>query len=254
MEASPALAALAAMRTAYDELAGLGLDTLTHPELLAVLGELETLCRQLPTQSHRILARLSAEASPVALGATTWRDVLTGRLRISRAEAGRRLAEASELGPRTAVAGQPLDPKLGATAGAQAAGAIGAEHVRIIRAFFERLPSWVDLTTREQAEATLVRAAVGLDPDALRKAAERLLALIDQDGPAPDDAERARRRHLSIGRQGADGMTPAQGLLDPTGPGHPRCHHGQVGRPGHVQPRRRHPVHHGHPKPGTDHR
>ena len=215
MEASPALAALAAMRTAYDELAGLGLDTLTHPELLAVLGELETLCRQLPTQSHRILARLTAEASPVALGATTWRDVLTGRLRISRAEAGRRLAEASELGPRTAVAGQPLDPKLGATAGAQAAGAIGAEHVRIIRAFFERLPSWVDLTTREQAEATLVRAAVGLDPDALRKAAERLLALIDQDGPAPDDAERARRRHLSIGRQGADGMTPAQGLLDP---------------------------------------
>ncbi len=215
MEARPALAAIATMRAAYDELAGLGLDTLTHPELLAVLGELETLCRQLPTQSHRILARLTAEASPMGLGATTWRDVLTGRLRISRAEAGRRLAEASELGPRTAVSGQPLDPKLGATAAAQAVGAIGAEHVRIIRAFFERLPSWVDLTTRAQAEATLVRAASGSGPDALRKAAERLACLIDQDGPAPDDAERARRRHLSIGRQGADGMTPFQGLLDP---------------------------------------
>jgi len=50
MEASPALAALATMRAAYDELAGLGLDTLTHPELLAVLGELDGL----PRHDHRL--------------------------------------------------------------------------------------------------------------------------------------------------------------------------------------------------------
>ena len=137
MEASPALAAIATMRAAYDELAGLELDTLTHPELLSVLGDLETLTRRLPTQSHRILTRLAAEASPVQFGATSWREVLSGRLRISRAEARRRLADATELGPRTALTGQPLDPTLAGTAAAQAQGSIGAEHVRIIRAFFD---------------------------------------------------------------------------------------------------------------------
>ena len=39
--------------------------------------------------------------------------------------------------------------------------------------------------------------------------------LLDQDGEPPNDAERARRRYLHIGRQQADGMTPIKGLLDP---------------------------------------
>jgi len=40
---------------------------------------------------------------------------------------------------------------------------------------------------------------------------------LDQDGPAPDDAERARKRYLTLGRQQPDGMTPVTGLLDPEG-------------------------------------
>ena len=145
------------------------------------------------------------------------------------------------------MAGQPLDPLLAATAGAQAAAPSAPNTSASSAPSSTGCPAGWTLTTREQAEATLVRAAVGLDPDALRKAAERLLALIDQDGPIPDDAERPARRYLSSGRQGADGMTPAQGLLDPQARANVGGHHGQVGRPGHVQPRRHHPVHQGHP-------
>jgi hypothetical protein len=136
-------------------------------------------------------------------------------LRISGDEARKRLADAEQLGPRTALSGEPLSPVLARTAVAQADGAIGAEHIRIIRKFMDKLPLWVDVTTREQSEVTLVRTAVGLDPDALRECAGRLMNLIDQDGPLPDDAERARRRYFTRGKQGPDGMSPANGNLNP---------------------------------------
>jgi hypothetical protein len=215
MSSGPVLAAVAALRAAYTELAALPVDALTHPELLTVLDGLESLNRQLPTQSHRIIARLAAEASPTQLGAKNLREVLTQRLMISKAEATRRLRDAEQLGPRTSFSGEPLEPVLAKTAAASGQGRIGAEHVRIIRDTMTKLPRWVDVQTREQAEADLVRAATGLGPDALRKAAERLLVLIDQDGPTPDDAERARKRGLWNGPQGADGMVPVKGNLDP---------------------------------------
>jgi hypothetical protein len=106
MESGSVLEAVAAIRAAYDQLAELPVDNLTHPELLAGLGELETLARHLPAQSHRMLARLQREASPVELGAKSWRYVLSGRLRISGKDAKRRLDDARELGPRTALSGQ----------------------------------------------------------------------------------------------------------------------------------------------------
>jgi Domain of unknown function (DUF222) len=215
MELHPVFAAIAAMRAAYADLAAASVGGLTHPELLAAQAEVETLTRQLPTQSHRMIARLAGEASPVDLGAKSLRDVLRERLQISGADAKRRIEDSAVLGPRTALSGEALEPVLPLTAQAQADGRIGAEHVRIIRRFFDRLPAWVDLRTREQAEATLVRTASGLDPDLLRKAADRLATLIDQDGPMPDDTERARRRGLWIGKQGSDGMTPIRGNLDP---------------------------------------
>ena len=132
-----------------------------------------------------MLARLAAEASPTELGAKNLRDVLTQRLRISRAEATRRLADAKAVGPRTALTGQRMDPVLPATAAAHAAGTLGIDHVRVITAFFAKLPHWVDVRTREQSEATLVEVGADLAPDDLTKAAERLAAMIDQDGPAP---------------------------------------------------------------------
>jgi hypothetical protein len=50
---------------------------------------------------------------------------LANRLRISRAEAGRRIREADDLGPRQSVSGEPLPPRLEATGAAQRDGQIG---------------------------------------------------------------------------------------------------------------------------------
>jgi hypothetical protein len=206
---------IAAMRAAHDALAACDLDVLTRAELLAAGDELETLTCQLPTQSHRILARLQAEATPKEMGAKSWRDVLRIRWRISSAEAGRRLSEAALLGPRRSLLGEPLEPVLACTAAAQARGLINPEHVEVIGKAINKLPGFVDAGTREQFEADLVRTAVGVGPKELKDVAELTLFLLDQDGPAPDDTERARKRGFHTRRQRPDGMIPATADLTP---------------------------------------
>jgi hypothetical protein len=87
--------------------------------------------------------------------------------------------------------------------------------VRVIAKFFDQLPHRVDAATRDQAEADLASIATGLGPTALRAAAERLAQLLNQDGEPPDEAERARRRYVTIDRPGVDGLSRVHGLLDP---------------------------------------
>ncbi len=121
---------MADLRAAYDAFAATDFDALTRAEVVAVIDELEMLGCQLPTQNHRLLARLQAETTPKAMGAKSWNEVLRVRWRLSSAEASRRLGEAADLGPRTSLTGQPLAPLLPAVAAAQAAGLITGEHVK----------------------------------------------------------------------------------------------------------------------------
>jgi hypothetical protein len=228
-------AALDALEADFDVVASLPFNVLTNPERLAVLDRLETLSRRHPTMGHRLINLLSEQASPVELGGTSLANVLSTRLRVSGTDARRRIAEAEDLGERTAIAGEPLPPRLPNTAAAQAAGTVGAEHVRIIRGFFAQVPGAVDFATRQAAEADLARMAAQFGPEQLRKAADRLAALLDQDGTFTD-ADRARRRGVTIGRQGPDGMSQISGLLDP-GPRHPGCRAGQARGAGDVQSR-----------------
>ena len=200
---------------AFDKVASLSYDVLTHTEKTRMLARLDAHRRRQPAVEHPLINQLGAEASPEALGGTSLADVLATVLRISKAEALRRIAEAADLGPRTALSGEPLEPVLPNTAKAQAAGQIGAEHVKVIRTFFARLPDGVDIETAQHAEAQLAHLGTELGPTQLGAAADRLAYLLDQDGPAPTDADRARRRYISVGKQQHDGMTPISGLLDP---------------------------------------
>src|ERR1700712_5017408 len=199
MSSGRATAAVAAYTAAAAALTDLDLDHLTHPELLELLGELETTSWKVPTIGHRVLARLQREASPVELGAKSLPAVLRTRLRISQKEAKRRLEEAKELGPRVALTGQPLAPVLDQLAAAQTTGTVGPEHVEVIREFFHALPGWVEQSTLDGAQRDLTHRASTTGPDELRKAAKRLHTLIDQDGPEPNDVERNRKRGVHFG-------------------------------------------------------
>ncbi len=182
-------------------------------ERLAVTAAWEALLRRLPAVTHRLVAAL-AQVPVEELGEPTLAAALATLLRISKDEAHRRIHDAEDLGPRTAMSGEPLEPVLPHTAAAQQRGAIGVEHVKIIRRFFDRLPAFVDYQTRELAEAQLAEIACGLKPEELRQAADQLAYLIDQDGQL-SDGDRARRRYLTIDKPGPDGLSDIRGRLDP---------------------------------------
>ncbi|NVN51631.1 HNH endonuclease signature motif containing protein [Mycolicibacterium hippocampi] len=207
--------AVTALRAAFDAVAACDIDLLTRAELIGPLDDLQTLTCQLPSVSQRLLARLQTETTPQQLGAKSWKDVLTVRWRISAAEANRRLNEAAVLAPRRTITGEPLPAALPATAAAQDLGLITSEHVAVIRAAVTKLPGFVDAATAAQFEVDLVRVAVGVGPKELKETAALRLFLLDQDGPEPDDTERARTRGLSAGKQQRNGNIPVRGELTP---------------------------------------
>ncbi|WP_157011498.1 DUF222 domain-containing protein, partial [Mycobacterium celatum] len=191
----------------------LSFDVLTTPERLALLQRCETLRRRLPAVEHPLINQLAEQADKTELGGTL-PSALADRLRISRAEASRRIHEAADLGERRTVTGEPLAPVLSATAAAQRAGDLGAAHVAVIRGFMRRLPGFVDAETRQHAEAHLAGLAAQHRPDDLDKLADKLTDCLNPDGDFSDD-DRARRRGVTLGRQQPDGMSQLSGWVTP---------------------------------------
>jgi hypothetical protein len=188
-------------------------NALTTPERLALLQTCETVRRCLPAIEHPLINQLSDQADATELGGTL-AAALANRLRISRADASRRIHDAADLGERRALNGEPLAPLLPATAAGQRNGEIGAGHVAVIRGFVHRLPDFVDLETRAHAEAQLARLAGEHRPDELAKLADKLTDCLNPDGDFTDH-DRARRRGLTLGKQDLDGMSPISGYLTP---------------------------------------
>jgi len=88
------IAALDSVDAAYNRLLGLPLHTLTRSERIQLLQRLDTLGKQLAAFDRQLVGRLITEAAPVQFGGATWPEVLSRRLRISPAEAERRVAAA----------------------------------------------------------------------------------------------------------------------------------------------------------------
>ncbi|WP_139334659.1 DUF222 domain-containing protein, partial [Mycobacterium colombiense] len=185
----------------------------TNPERLALLEIFECETRKLQAPRHQLINQVAAQSDPSELGGKlSW--ALADRLHISRAEAGRRITEASDLGPRRALTGEALAPVLPATAAAQRDGNIGADHVAVIRRFFHQLPESVDLETCVHAEQQLAAKAAEFRPEQFAKLARRLMDCLDPDGNYTD-ADRARMRGLVLGNQQPDGMSRLSGWLTP---------------------------------------
>src|SRR5690349_1993463 len=124
---------IAAMRAEFEALLAEPVDG-SAAERTAAAYAWETFVRQLPALTHRITTAV-AEIPVEQLGETSVAAALSTLLRISTSEANRRINEAADLGPRTALTGDMLDPVLAHTAAAQQRGQISAEHVRIIQTF-----------------------------------------------------------------------------------------------------------------------
>ncbi|MCA2265626.1 hypothetical protein A5626_08590 [Mycobacterium marseillense] len=202
-----------ALDAELDRLCALSFEVLTTPERLNVLERIERIARRVRVPGHTVINELRAQATTTELGDTLG-GALAERLRISTADAGRRVAEAADLGERRALTGEALTPTLGATAAAQRRGLIGEAHVRIIRSFFAELPVEIDPGTREQTEADLAYQASRFGPGELQQYARRAMGWLNPDGTL-SDGERARKRGIILGPQQYDGMSALRGYLTP---------------------------------------
>jgi hypothetical protein len=204
---------LDALEAGYKRTLDLTFDVLTTPERLRVLERWEQMRRWQPAVEYPLINQLSQQAEPTELGGKL-APALANRLRISRGEASRRIHEAADLGERQALNGEPLERVMPATAEAQRNGIIGTGHVAVIRSFWHRLPDFVDIETRQKAEAQLARLASDHRPDELAKLADTLTDCLNPDGDFTD-VDRAKRRAITIGKQDIDGMSPISGYLSP---------------------------------------
>ncbi|MFV0495419.1 DUF222 domain-containing protein, partial [Mycobacterium sp.] len=84
-----------ALDAVQDRLLELDFDVLTTPERLAMLDRLETIDRRMPTPRHALINNLRATADKKELGGTL-SETLANRLRITKPDASRRIAEAAD--------------------------------------------------------------------------------------------------------------------------------------------------------------
>jgi Domain of unknown function (DUF222) len=205
-------AALDAQDAADAAIRGLDIDALSPAVRLRVLEQLEASRRRQVAASHDIIASLAREESADVGGPV--HKVIADCLRISYAEARRRLRDAEQLSPRLTLTGQQLPPELPATAQAWRDGELDAQHLRVIQAFFHDLPDATPADTVEDAERFLAEQATKLRPDQLERAAHRIALHINPDGKF-SDSDRARQRGFTWCGQRKDGMSIGKLIASP---------------------------------------
>ena len=208
-------ARLTALDTAVDGLLGDDLTGLSRDDLVEFFQRFETVLRKAAAVGHRAIVDAVERRVPEDLGCRSINDFLIGTLRISGADAARRVKGAKKTGVWHAADGGDMDEELPATAAAQRAGAIGPDHVGAVAKIMRKVPYGAGFDEITVAEKILADAACSVTPEDLMKLGAHLLAYLNPDGDVPDEKERKRRRGLRIGKQGTDLMTPISGLLDP---------------------------------------
>ena len=182
----------------------LNLDKLDPAVRLRTLERLETSRRRQVALSHDVIAGLTKEDAADVGGPI--HQVIADWLRISYAEARRRIRDVEQLSSRLTLTGQELPPELPATAQVWRDGILDGQHLRVIQTFVRDLPEATPVGTVEHAERFLAQKAVELRPDQLEKVAHQCALLINPDGKF-SDADRARQRGFKWCRQRPDGMT-----------------------------------------------
>jgi hypothetical protein len=205
-------AALDALNTAVATIGQLDFDRLEARVRLHVLEQMERARRRQIALSHDVIAGLAKE-DPADVGGPVHK-VIADWLRISYAEARRRVRDVEQLSPRLTLTGQELPPGLPATAQAWRDGVLDGQHLRVIQTFIRDLPDTTPVGTVESVERYLADQAAKLRPDQLEKAAQWCALLINPDGKF-SDSDRARQRGFTWCGQRPDGMSIGKLIASP---------------------------------------
>jgi Domain of unknown function (DUF222) len=198
---------------AYAEMRELSSAEVGNPFRVQLAERLETQQRTNRGLSYRMFGELADPPDETAMVPAVVNN-LAARLRIAPPEVKRRMKVGARLCPRRQLTGGLLPPQLPHLAAAVASGAIGEDHLQVITRAIDVLPSCVSVTDRGDVERSLVREASKHDAEMVRALAGRIDEIFNPDGHF-DEADRARRRGLLLGRQRRDGMSRLSGWIDP---------------------------------------
>nr|MDQ2839019.1 HNH endonuclease [Actinomycetota bacterium]MDQ2959028.1 HNH endonuclease [Actinomycetota bacterium] len=213
---SDALLAVSTAADSYlDQVSDGAPSALADADVLAEMRQLEMVSRRLAVAWHALIGQAERRGLAGLLSMPSIAAVLQMMLRVSPAEAKRRVIAAQWCGPRVTMTGDPQGPLLPEVVAGQLAGVISAEQAQVIGTVLEKLPGTVPVEKVAAAEAQLAALAATLRPYQLGQAGERILAHLDPDGVLASDAEHHRRRELSLTPR-SDGSYLLRGLLTPT--------------------------------------
>ncbi|MDA4108433.1 13E12 repeat family protein [Mycolicibacterium holsaticum] len=198
---------------AYDELRGLSSDLVGNVYRVQMAERLEVQQRVNRGLMYRVFGEIADPPDETAM-APGLVDRLWARLRIPPAEIKRRMKMARRICPRRQLSGPRLPALLPEVGAAVEQGAIGEDHLKEICTAMDRLPSNISVTDRDDVEASLVRQATKNDADIVKAAGKRIDDIFNPDGHYNEE-DRQRRRGVSLGTQGRDGMSRLTGWVDP---------------------------------------
>lgn len=205
MSSNSVVDAFTALDDGLQAVGALDWDGLPIRQRLELMERLETVRRRAAACSTDIAASVARAGDP-GIGPSVHK-VIADVLRVSPADARRRLRDADQLSPRTTLSGQELPAELPATAKAWHAGLLDSAHLRAIQKFFRDLPDGVHPAVVERAEAFLAEKAAELRPDQLEILADRLAVKLNPDGKFSDEYRALQRGFTWCGRQRPDGMS-----------------------------------------------
>jgi hypothetical protein len=169
---------VAAVHEALDHVPGEGPVEVGSGGPGVALGEVDRAIHRLQGLRLRVIADADERHAADDSGLTSTSAWVAARSRTSGADA---TADVT-----LAVA---LDNGLGATKSALGDGRLSTEHAKVIATTAARLPATLAPAERERIEVSLVAAGERLDPDRLRKAARRALAMAERSVEETDAHE-----------------------------------------------------------------
>ncbi|MFE3190959.1 DUF222 domain-containing protein [Nocardia sp. NPDC059240] len=188
---------------------------ISDPDFVAMLQHLESCKRQLSALDSRLIIEIGERGLSQSSGAGAVVPFLRETLGLSRYDAAGRVKIARSCGELLDATGKPRADTLSATAEAYEAGDISRDHARNIVEVMTHLPADLPAETYAETEQHLVEHCLTGQPDDLPKMGREILARLDPDGTVISDADRRRRRGLTLARPGVDGMSKVEGWLTP---------------------------------------
>jgi len=201
---SPLTAAHTAMAAGLDALSAAAGPGASDAELLSALTLCEGITRRVDRLAVGVIADLDRRGAFLERGYRNPTAAVADLLGWDRFEARRRVVAAEQVCARVGLDGQVLPARMPATAEVFTAGQVGLRHVETIaKVLASDAAGRLSPSVWAGAEAELADKATVYSPGELSAYGTRLVEVLDQDGPAPDERPPAQVNELTRAPRGA---------------------------------------------------